>query len=66
VRKILQDLSENVKSIDRGQELVKLHLSEVGLLFEFSNAYSTRPPKEIVALCHYSPARLIVTACSLK
>jgi len=59
-----QDLSGDVKVVDRGQELVELHLSKVGLLFEFSQAYSPRPPKEIVALCHYSPARLTVTACS--
>jgi len=53
----LQDLSNNIKSIDRGQELIELHLFEVGLLFKFSQAYSPRPPKEIVTLCHYSPAR---------
>jgi len=52
-----QDLSEDVKSIVRKQELIKLNLSEVGLLLEFSKAYSPRSPKEIVALCHYSPAK---------
>jgi len=35
---------------------MELHLSEVGLLFKFSKAYSPRPPKEIVAHCHHSPA----------
>jgi len=48
-------LSEDIKIADRGQELIELHLSKVDLLFEFSQAYSPRPPKEIVALCHYSP-----------
>ncbi len=51
-----QDHSEAVKSIDRGQELIEFHLSEVSLLFDFSKAYFPRPPKEIVAHCHYSPA----------
>jgi len=32
----VQDLSEDVKSVDRGQELIGFHLSEVGQLFEFS------------------------------
>jgi len=59
-----QDLSEDVKSIVRKQELIKLNLSEVGLLLEFSKAYSPRSPKEVVAHRHYSPARLTVTACS--
>jgi len=57
LEKALQDLLfENIKRVDRGQELIELHLSKVGLLFKFSQAYSPRPPMEIVALCHYSPA----------
>jgi len=59
-----QELSADTKSIDRGQELIELHLSKVGLVFEFSKACSPRPPREIVAHCHYSPARLTVIACS--
>jgi len=59
-----QDLSDDINSIDRGQGLIEFHLSKVGLLFKFSKAYSPRPPKEIVAHCHYSPARLTVRACS--
>jgi len=64
LERALQDLFEDIQSINRGQELIKLHLSKVGLLFDFSQAYSPRPPKEIVAHHHYSPARLTVTACS--
>jgi len=56
LERALQDLSKDVKSVDRGQELIELHLSKVGLLFNFSLAYSPRPPKEIVAHHHYSPA----------
>jgi len=52
----LQDLSKDIKSVDRGQKHIELHLSKVGLSFEFSQAYSPRPPKEIVAHCHYSAA----------
>jgi len=66
LERALQDLSKDVKSVDRGQELIELHLSKVGLLFDFSLAYSPRPPKEIVALRHYSSARLTVTACSFN
>jgi len=58
-----QDLSGAVKVVDGKQEPVELHLSKVSLLFKFSNAYSPRPSKEIVAHCHYSPARLTVTDC---
>jgi len=60
LERLLQDLSEDFKSINRGQELIELLLSKFGLLFEFSKVYSTRPPKEIVALCHYSPANAFV------
>jgi len=42
LERLIQDLFKDVKSIDRGQELIKLHLSEVGLLFEFSKAYSPK------------------------
>jgi len=62
----LQDLSKDIKSVNRGQELIELHLSKVGLPFKFSQAYSPRPPKEIVAHCHYSPAILTVTDCSFS
>ena len=58
-----QDLSGNVKVVDREQELVELHLSKFGLFLQVPKAYSPRPPKEIVAHCHYSPARLTVTDC---
>jgi len=54
----LQKLCEDVKSVDREQELIELHLSKVGLLFEFSKAYPPRPPKEIVAHRHYSSAKM--------
>jgi len=54
----LQDLFKDIKSIDRRQKLIKFHLSKVGLLFEFSQAYSPRPPKEIVTLHNYSPASI--------
>jgi len=58
LKRALQDLSEYIKSVNRGQEFIELHLSRVGLLFEFSQAYFPRPPKEIVAHCHYSPANM--------
>jgi len=57
LERAFQDLSEDVKSIDRQQELVKFHLSEVSLFLQAPKAYSPRPPKEIVAHCHYSPAK---------
>jgi len=66
LKRSLQDLFEDIKSIDRKQELIELHLSKVSLLFKFFQVYSPRPPKEIVALCHYFPARLAVTACTFK
>jgi len=47
----------DVKVVDRKQELVELHLSKVGLFLQAPKAYSPRPPKEIVAHRHYSPAR---------
>jgi len=63
-RRAHQDLIEDIKVVDREQELTDFPLSKVGLFFEFSQAYSPRPPKEIVAHHHYSPARLTVTGCS--
>jgi len=54
-----QDLSGDVKVVDRGQELVELHLSKVGLFLQAPKAYSPRPPKEIVAHRHYSPAKFV-------
>jgi len=51
-----QDLFKDVKSIDREQELIEFHLSKVGLFLQVLKAYSPRPPKEIVAHRHYSPA----------
>jgi len=53
---LFQHLSGDIKVVDRGQELVKFHLSKVGLFLQVPKAYSPRPPKEIVAHCHYSPA----------
>jgi len=56
--RVLQDLSKDAKSVNRKQEFIELHLSKVGLFFDFSLAYFPRPPKEIVAHCHYSSAKL--------
>jgi len=64
LERALQDLSRDIRFTDRAPpEFIDRRLPEVGLFFDFSLAYPSRPPKEIVAYRHYSPARLTVTDC---
>ena len=63
LERALQDLSRDIRFTDRSPDLIDRRLPEVGLFFDFSLAYPSRPPKEIVAYRHYSPARLTVTDC---
>jgi len=63
LERALQDLPKTLKLLIENRNSLSFTCPKLAYFSKFPKAYSPRPPKEIVAHRHYSPARLTVTDC---